>query len=66
MDLMNRHFGLQLRQELVALMDSPGLLRPRVPSTGSHRLSSDSTDQLDEDSVPMSDEYLDMVYAKEL
>jgi hypothetical protein len=42
-DTVNQYFGHQLRRELVEFIDKPELLRNRVPSTGSERLSSDST-----------------------
>jgi len=45
---MNEFFGGKLRQELVNLIDSSKLLRNRAMSTGSHRLSSDSSRQADD------------------
>jgi hypothetical protein len=42
---MNMFFGEKLRRELVDLICKPDLLRHRADSTGSHRLSSESTEQ---------------------
>ncbi len=52
-DSMNEFFWGQLRQELVNLINSSKLLRNRARSTGSHRLSSDSSRQAD-DVIPIS------------
>ena len=46
MDSMNKAFWGWLRQELVDLIINPDLLRNHSNSNGSHRLSSDSTEQL--------------------
>jgi hypothetical protein len=45
---MNQFFGGRLRKELVELMDHKVLMRIRAQSSGSQRLSSDST-RLDND-----------------
>jgi hypothetical protein len=52
---MNKHFGDQLRRELIDLMSRTELLRNRTQSTGSGRLSSDSSEERVEDvHVPMA------------
>jgi hypothetical protein len=43
-DAMNKYFGSLLRQELVKLMGSSELFRSRTQSTGSQRLSVDSSE----------------------
>src|SRR5271163_2789582 len=54
-DSMNRVFGSQLRRELIDFMSRSEFLRPRAPSTGSQRLSLDSSaEDLDEDREPTS------------
>jgi hypothetical protein len=50
---MNSFFGGQLRRELIDLMGRSELLRKRVNSTGSYRLSSDSG-RPGEDDEPLS------------
>ena len=45
-DSMNKAFWGWLRQELVDLISNPDLLQNCSNSNGSHRLSSDSTEQL--------------------
>jgi len=52
---MNRVFGSQLRRELIDFMSRSEFLRPRAPSTGSQRLSLDSSaEDLDKDREPTS------------
>lgn len=55
---MNITFGGQLRKELVELIHRPELLRKRAQSTGSQRLSSDSTERNNDD-PPAPDPFLD-------
>jgi len=51
---MNQFFGAQLRRELVELIDRSELLRNRAQSNGSHRLSSDSTEQTNNNYLAIS------------
>ena len=53
MDSMNKYFGGQLRREFVELVSADStLLRNRVQSTGSQRLSSDSTNSQEITLIP--------------
>ena len=54
MDEMNRIFGGQLRKELIELMRRSGAMRNRAHSTGSHRLSFDSTTEVGDNNLPIS------------
>ena len=49
---MNNHFGDLLRRALVEFLDHSALFRNRAQSTGSHRLSSDSTEPAHETQDP--------------
>jgi hypothetical protein len=49
---MNNHFGDQLRRELVDFLHHSDGFRNRAQSTGSHRLSSDSTEPADDNQDP--------------
>jgi hypothetical protein len=60
-DSMNKAFGSVLRRELVKLIDSPVLLRHRAQSTGSQRLSSDSTEELND---IVSESFSDSIFAE--
>jgi len=58
-DSMNNIFGDRLRRELLNLIESSELLRKRAQSTGSQRLSSDSTEQPGNDNpISMSKDFL--------